>query len=202
MISANDIGFHLNKACAQGDLAAVQALAPQWDGLTYGKFLSTAVQSYQQSSHMDVVEYLLDLNNLPSEVARSMEYAVDGGHWDLLPVLAEYLDDYFCGTELERAARGGKTTAVQLLVPFAPPHFTLAGLNYALMQKNDDIVNILAPLHSVVDVHKYLIGSGKSNRNHECIDHYTQWIANQNTKKVLTDVVKPHVNIDSVRRKI
>lgn len=201
MTPANDIGFQLNKACAQGDLAAVQALAPQWDGLTYGKFLSTAVQSYQQPHHMNVVEYLLELNNLPSEVARAMEYATDGGHWDLLPVLAEYLDDYFCGVELERAARAGKTTAVQLLVSFAPPHFTLGGLNYALTQKNDDIVDILAPLHSSEDVHKYLMGV-KYKDNQDCIDYYTQWVTNQHTKKILTDVVQPHTNSDALRRKM
>lgn len=198
MTTSTDIGFHLNKACAQGDLAAVQAYAPQWDGLTYGKFLSTAVQS----NHMAVVEYLLDMNNLPSEVARAMEYAADGGHWDLLPVLAEYLDDYFCGTELERAARLGKATAVQLLVPVSPPHFTLAALNHALTQKNDGIVDILAPLHSWGEVHKYLIGYSKSDRNQECIDYYVQWVTNQHTKKVLTDVVQSHNNTDSLRRKI
>lgn len=197
MTPANDLGFHLNKACAEGDLAFVQTHAPQWDGLTYGKFLSTAVQSYQQSSHMDVVEYLLEFNNLPSEVARAMEYAVDGGHWDLLPVLAEYLDDYFCGAELERASRAGKTTAVQLLVPFAPPHFTLAGLNCALTQKNDDIIDILAPLHSCEDVCKHL-----SVRNQDCIEYYTQWFANQQTKRVLTDVMQSYTNTDTLRRKI
>lgn len=197
MTSTNDIGFQLNKACDQGNLAVVQALAMQWEGLTYGKFLSTAVQSNQ----MAVVEYLLGLNNLPSEVARAMEHAVYKGHWDLLPVLAEYLDDYFCGAELERAARAGKTTAVQLLVPYSPPHFTLGGLNYALTQKNDDIIGILAPLHSWDDVHKYLMGV-KYKDNQECIEYYTQWFTDQQTKKVLTDVVQSHASTDTLRRKI
>jgi len=201
MTPTNDIGFHLNKACVQGDLGAVQALAPQWDGLTYGKFLGTTVQSYQPH-HMNVVEYLLELNNLPSEVARAMEYATDGGHWDLLPVLAEYLDDYFCGAELERAARAGKTTAVQLLVPFAPPHFTLTGLSHALIKKNDDIVDILAPLHSRGDIHTYLISFSKIHSKHELINYYEQWVTNQNTKKILTDVVQAHTNSDALRRKI
>lgn len=198
MTNTSDIGFQLNKACSQGNLAVVHALAPQWDGLTYGKFLSTAVQSNQ----MIVVKYLLDQDNLPSEVARAMEHAVDGGHWDLLHVLAEHLDDYFCGAELERAARLGKITAVQLLVPFAPPHFTLTGLSHALMQKNDNIIDILAPLHSYGDVHTYLIAFSKVHRNHECIEYYTQWVANQTTKKVLTEVMQPYTNTDTLRRKI
>lgn len=198
MTSANDIGFQLNRACAQGDLGVVQTLAPQWNGLTYGKFLSTAVQFNQ----MAVTEYLLDKNNLPSEVARAMEYAIDGGFLDLLPVLAEYLDDYFCGSALEQAARMGKATAVQLLVPFAPPHFTLTGLGHALIQKNDDIIDILAPLHSWGDIHKNLMYHSKSNSNQDCIDYYRQWFANQQTKTVLTEVVQPYTNSDVVRRKI
>ena len=198
MTTANDIGFHLNRACAQGDLVAVQALVPQWNETTYGKFLSTAVQF----NHMAVVEYLLDQQTVPSEVGRAMEYAVDGGHWDLLPVLAEYLDDYFCGAELKRAVQLGRTTAVQLLAPFAPPHFTLISLCHALIHKNDDIIDILAPLHSWGDVHQTLRSYSKTHQNQDGIDYYQQWVANQHTKTVLTDVVQPYTNNNVVRRKI
>lgn len=194
MTHTNTVAFHFKKACAEGNLAAVQAYAPQWNGLTYGKFLSTAVQSNQ----IAVVEYLLDLNNLPSEVARAMEYAVDDGFWDLLPVLAEYLDDYFCGMALERSVRLGKATAVALLAPFSPPHFSLRGLVHALTQKNDDIIDILAPLHPHKDVWGMLV----YNNDEQIKNYYTQWVDNQHTRKVLTNLVAQHPRTDCVKRKI
>lgn len=191
----DDILFRLNKACVDGDLEAVKTHALQWKGLTFGRFLGSAVES----NHKAIVEYLLDYPIDPSQIGRSLQYAIQYSYVDLITILADRLDDYHCGDALQFAARYEKTAAVEMLLPYSPPHFTFLGLVQALVAKNDDIINILGPRHTVEQVGQHF---NNRSRGEYVVEYFAQWKENQRLRSVLTQAVDEKVGTEQVRRKI
>jgi len=183
----DDILFHLNKAAAEGDLSQVKQYAVQWKGKNFGKPLGHAVEG----NHVDVVDYLLTLPIDPNQISRALEYAIEHSFIPTVGLLAEHLDEYYCGCGLVLGGRLNKLAAVEALIEFSPPHFILMTLCEALLDKKDDLIALLGPLSSLNDVAQQLSGRPHGQ---EAVLYYAQWREDQRVSKVLHDAVQPAVN--------
>lgn len=146
-------GRAMTYACARGQLACVEILAPFAHEENFEQCFSLAAGK----GCCGILDILVQYNTNPLHLANAMQSAARAGHDQALTSLVAHLRDEDQVQEqlhsaLHTAIRGNHTQCVQILLPLVDPRFNSTGALVVCFDQNpvnNDIFELLFPVSDV-----------------------------------------------------